>query len=190
MDKFVIRKRKVVEKEAEANTTTHTTSAFPCPCPDNDRERSNLNEEDTESVVLVTSTEKESAPASTAVTGTKKYRWSFQPAWQKNWPWLCYDKDKCSVTCHVCSKASTANLLPVSLCRLVKGSTFVEEGFSNWKNAREKFKLHESSGLRSESLRVLSTEQTQPINAVLSDVASKQQNLARTVLELLFTVDQ
>ena len=59
MDKFVIRKRKVVEKEAEANTTTHTTSAFPCPCPDNDRERSNLNEEDTESVVLVASTEKE-----------------------------------------------------------------------------------------------------------------------------------
>ena len=86
----------------------------------------------------------------------------------------------------MCSKASTANLLPVSLTRLVKGSTFVEEGFSNWKNAREKFKLHESSGLHSESLRVLSTEQTQPINAVLSDVASKQQNLARTVLELLF----
>ena len=70
--------------------------------------------------------------------------------------------------------------------RAIKDSTFVETGFSNWKKARDKFHLHEKSALHMEYMRALSLLKNKPVTSMISETSNKQQQIAKTVLNLFF----
>ena len=70
--------------------------------------------------------------------------------------------------------------------RAIKDSTFVETGFSNWKKARDKFHLHEKSALHMESMRAISLLKNKPVTSMISEASNKQQQIAKTVLNLFF----
>lgn len=63
---------------------------------------------------------------------------------------------------------------------------FVERGFSNWRKATAKFSLHKKSTIHRDAIRTLVGLQQTPISALLSDIASKEQQTAKNVLEILF----
>ena len=115
--------------------------------------------------------------------GNETFERSLQYSWFGRWRWLHYVTDKDCVLCFTCNQAVAKGLAHLNTDN---HTTFSKEGFSNWKKAREKFTQHELSDIHSNSVCALATLKSTPINAMLSDLAAREQNTARTVLELLF----
>ena len=67
---------------------------------------------------------------------------SFQASWYKKWEWLNYDVSQDCVLCFICCKAVKDG--KVSVTKLAE-SSFLVDGFTNWKDATTKFAKHESS---------------------------------------------
>uniref|UniRef100_A0A8C1YNY7 Uncharacterized protein n=1 Tax=Cyprinus carpio TaxID=7962 RepID=A0A8C1YNY7_CYPCA len=99
--------------------------------------------------------------------GGETFERSFQCGWFDKWKWLHYIRESDSVICFICAKAT-------------------DKGLLNWKKAREKFAQHELSELHSDSVRALESLKLTPINAVISDIAARDQATGRAVLELFF----
>ena len=116
--------------------------------------------------------------------GKENFERSFQYRWFSQWKWLHYVKEKDCVLCFACHQAFTKRLLHHG--ETSDSSTFSHGGFDNWKRARERFQQHESSELHSDSIRALALLKQTPINALLSDRKAKDQQTARSVLELIF----
>ena len=106
----------------------------------------------------------------------------------KTWSWLSNKKATDRVHCSICTEACTLNLLCNTgiTTRALKDSAFVETGFSNWKKARDKFHLHAKSALPIESMRTLSLLKNKPVISMISEASNKQQQIAKTVLNLFF----
>ena len=78
---------------------------------------------------------------------------SYQLSWFSKWKWLHYDEDSDAVFCHPCVIASSRNKVKWS-----KGeSTFINKGYSNWKDAVMAFKKHEGSDCHKSSIEVIMT---------------------------------
>lgn len=69
----------------------------------------------------------------------------FQEHWKKLYKWIIYDNIKDKVFCSVCKKAVENNIVLPTIT--VKDKTakdaFVDSGFSGWRKALERFKIHE-----------------------------------------------
>lgn len=59
-------------------------------------------------------------------------RRSFQPSWFSKWPWLHYLEERDAVLCHTCARASSEGKLQTSSNA---DPSFVDRGFTNWKDA-------------------------------------------------------
>ena len=67
---------------------------------------------------------------------------SFVPTWFQLFRWLHYVEENYSVLCFFCAPQNTRGYLRTST---KKEMAFIKGGFSNWKNAIERFKEHQTS---------------------------------------------
>ncbi len=105
-----------------------------------------------------------------------KVKRSFQATWFQRWNWLLYDESHDVVFCHLCVKAYQEK-------KLSSGSidhSFICNGFSNWKDACNKFKAHECSKCHKDSVEKILTlpRTTHDIGEALSSI-HKQEKLQR-----------
>ena len=183
MDKFV-----TVTRKRSAQNKNESSSAGNRDEPSSSSGRKSLgsiciaeDEADNESVVLMSDKD-------LGARKSKQYKRCFQQAWLKTWSWLSNKKATDRVHCSICFEACTLNLLCNTriTTRAIKDSTFVETGFSNWKKARDKFHLHEKSALHMESMRAISLLKNKPVTSMILEASNKQQQIAKTVLNLFF----
>ena len=66
---------------------------------------------------------------------------AFKAGWFDQWNWLHYDEPGDIAFCHVCAKAEEEGKLKAN----TKDLAFIQRGFSNWKDATERFRRHEQS---------------------------------------------
>ena len=66
----------------------------------------------------------------------------FQRKWFEDFPWIHFSREINKIVCFYCEKAESENKL--ELYRK-KDSSFLTDGFSNWKKGNEKFRNHEMS---------------------------------------------
>ena len=64
---------------------------------------------------------------------------SFQPSWYGKWQWLHYDVAWDAVLCFICCKAVKEGRVKVA------ESSFLTDGFTNWKDDTTKFTKHARS---------------------------------------------
>ena len=76
---------------------------------------------------------------------------SFKPNWFDLWSWIHYDEASDSAFCHLCVSAEKVGKLRSSL----KGSAFLEKGFTNWKDTTEGFRRHEKSKCHGDAVQVM-----------------------------------
>ena len=70
----------------------------------------------------------------------KAYSRKIQPSWNEKYTWISVCTSKFRVFCTICRHAKQQNFLTFSKCQ---SSTFVEEGFGNWRKALQHFQEHE-----------------------------------------------
>ena len=66
------------------------------------------------------------------------------------WPWLTYDVQKDVVFCHLCIKSVQGKKMAIKR----SDPSFLQRGFSYWKDATIAFKNHESSACHKEAVEV------------------------------------
>ena len=76
---------------------------------------------------------------------------AFQPIWFAKWSWIHYDESSDSAFCHICVKAEGEGKLKASS----KDITFIQKGFTNWKDAMEGFPQHEQSKGHQDAVQVM-----------------------------------
>ena len=74
---------------------------------------------------------------------------SFQPSWYARWSWLHYLENQDAVLCLICAQASYLKKIQWS-CNL--DLSFISKGFSNWKDATNKFQRHAVSKTHKEAV--------------------------------------
>ena len=83
----------------------------------------------------------------------KVYSRKIQPSWYNKFPWISVCTSTYRIYCSLCRNAKHNNLLV--LCKK-HTSPFVDEGFSNWRKAIQRFSEHEKSEMHKESTVKLS----------------------------------
>lgn len=68
----------------------------------------------------------------------------------RTWPWLTYDVEKDVVFCHLCIKSVQGKKMAIKR----SDPSFLQKGFSYWKDATIAFKNHESSACHKEAVEV------------------------------------
>ena len=94
---------------------------------------------------------------------TKIVRRCFQQWLYDVFSWLDYEENKDVVFCHICRKADQSQQLNVQS----KKSAFIKSGFSNWKDALNKFRSHEKSTCHHVAIEVV-TQKTLDVAEMLS----------------------
>ena len=115
----------------------------------------------------------------------KRYSRAIQASWYKKFPWITVYTSSYKIFFHNCRIAKKKGLITS-----FKSSTFVDNGFSNWKKALEKFEEHERSDNHREAVaKVAAFFNATDVGAQLSAVHKKTQLYKqRMLLKLLFTV--
>ena len=88
------------------------------------------------------------------VKGHQLYSRSIQPTWYTKYQWISVCISSYKVFCNICCSARKRGLVKFSKRYNL---AFVEEGFSNWKKALQRFAEHEKSEMHRESLAKLSS---------------------------------
>lgn len=110
-----------------------------------------------------------------------KQKRAFNPKWFDQFKFLHYQEDSDSVVCHTCVIANKRNLLHIDT---KKEKAFIETGFTNWKKAIEKFRLHATSATHLHATEVLS--RPSHIDEILSQTAAAQKREnSRCLMKLL-----
>lgn len=76
---------------------------------------------------------------------------SFQKNWFKTWKWLHYIEDKDVVFCFHCALAHKKQMLKTSN----PDASFIQIGFSNWKDATIRFSKHEQSTCHKSAMQTM-----------------------------------
>ena len=63
---------------------------------------------------------------------SKAYSRKIQPSWYEKYPWISVCTSRFKIFCTICRHAKQQNFLTFSKCQ---SSTFIEEGFGNWRKA-------------------------------------------------------
>lgn len=77
---------------------------------------------------------------------------TFQTSWVTSFKWIEFDSPNDKVFCNLCKEANSKGLLIFSK---KKEDNFIHVGFSNWKKALERFKVHENSETHKEAISKL-----------------------------------
>ena len=85
----------------------------------------------------------------------KTYSRSIQTSWYKKYPWISVCTTSYKIFCHVCRSAKYEGLLVFSKRQL---NCFVEDGFSNWKNALAKLDEHGKCDMHREAVMKLAAK--------------------------------
>ena len=114
-------------------------------------------------------------PSSSAILqGMCRNGCNFVPTWFKQYPWLTLCRTKRSAYCIYCRSASKHGLLGFSKNA---STAFVEDGYTNWKKARQKFSSHESSLVHEEAkLKWSSLNQPSIIECLSSEMKLVQKS--------------
>ena len=106
--------------------------------------------------------------------------------WFIKHPWLHYESKNDQVFCYYCIKAVKEKKNSSSKM----DSAFVSSGFTNWKRATDKFKLHENAKSHKESmLRVVTAPKSGDIGEMLnSGLASEKQSNRKNFMKILTNV--
>jgi Domain of unknown function (DUF4371) len=89
------------------------------------------------------------------------------------------------VICYYCSKAERLELQGLARNR---EDTFISNGFRNWKDALQSFGTHARSSSHAFAVeRVSHFDKAPPVEAQLSSQSAKEQQLARSALQVIFT---
>ena len=109
---------------------------------------------------------------------------SIQASWYVKYPWISVCTSSYKVFCHACCYARSHNLITFTKHYNL---TFVEEGFSNWKKALQRFVGHEKSELHKEAIIKLAAKSgAVDISVQLSKSHDKETRNNRTMfLKLL-----
>ena len=75
---------------------------------------------------------------------------SFQASWLANRTWLHYDETNDLAFCHVCLVAYKDGKLKSNTI----DKAFMDNGYSNWKDASVSFRKHESSNCHRDSVQI------------------------------------
>lgn len=103
----------------------------------------------------------------------------FQERWYKEYPWLHYSHAVKGILCFYCVKTYTVQK---SIVSKKADPAFSSKGFTNWKNALERFERHQHSQSHHHAVTA-SAQKAAPINSQLSTAWSKQQQNARHCLQ-------
>ena len=116
-----------------------------------------------------------------------------QLKWFNEFPWLHYSEESDKIFCFHCIKAFQQKKLVNSKLE----STFISEGFSNWKKAIEKFGKHQSTDCHKEAILKLVTlpKQSKDVGELLSaqhalEKEENQKYLKKIVSNLRFLARQ
>ena len=115
---------------------------------------------------------------------------SFQVSWFNKFNWLHYCPDLKGVLCFYCMTASEKDVLSLVAKR---DDAFCSVGFSNWKNAIERFKiheLHELSAAHAHAFSQLQQMKAMPVDVQLSAQKANEQASSRVALMALFSTIQ
>ncbi len=69
----------------------------------------------------------------------------YLPVWSKTFKWIKYVPSVDKVFCSTCQLSTHSDMPLPSGCQAKGVSTFVTDGFNNWKKAVERFKTHEKT---------------------------------------------
>lgn len=75
---------------------------------------------------------------------------SFKPTWFDKWNWIHYNEALDATFCHVCARAEEEGKLKANS----KDLSFIQKGFTNWKDATEGFRRHEQSKCHQDAVQV------------------------------------
>lgn len=119
--------------------------------------------------------------------GTSKVRYlSFNTTWYTEWQWLTYDEHKEAVLCHPCSMV---RCLQLHMINKSTETAFTETGFSNWKDARQRFSVHERSASHRESVDKWRTHiNKEP--SIVSQLSTRHQQLQNQAREAMTRIIQ
>lgn len=107
---------------------------------------------------------------------------TFQKSWLLAHSWIEWNSQIDKVFCKICKEAEAKSLVTFSS---KKEDAFTTVGFSNWKNARERFKSHENSHSHKESAMKIFAKQN--VAVLLDDQLNKDMKLARSAMLCIFT---
>lgn len=112
---------------------------------------------------------------------------SFQKSWLIKYTWLEYEASTDKVFCKTCKEADAKNLLQFSS---KKEDAFISIGFSNWKKALEKFRLHENTFTHKEGVLKINSITNRSVASQLNEQLDSDMKKARLALETIFTTVQ
>ena len=81
--------------------------------------------------------------------GSKKVERAFRANWCQQFPWLHYNIDRDAAFCHVCMQADNEGKF---LSSSKRESSFITDGFTNWKEATCSFRSHQQSKFHLEAV--------------------------------------
>ena len=87
----------------------------------------------------------------------KKYSRAIQTSWYKSYPWISVCTAQYKIFCVSCRSANDQGLLTFSKR---SNLAFIQDGFSNWKKALQKFQEHEASSMHREATLKLAAKST------------------------------
>jgi hypothetical protein len=74
----------------------------------------------------------------------------FQSAWKETYPWIVYSEEANKLFCKICQSCDESGLFRVS--KKKRDDAFTTTGYSNWKNALNKFEKHDVSQSHQEAI--------------------------------------
>ena len=104
---------------------------------------------------------------------------SFQSSWYARWSWLHYLEDQDSVLCFICAKASHLKKIQWSSNFDL---AFISKGYSNWKDATNKFQQHALSKAHKEAVLKMVTFSSVNVAESLSLTLKKEKYERRECL--------
>lgn len=119
----------------------------------------------------------------TANRGNEK-KLSFQVSWFTKHTWLHFCPNVKGMLCFYCMKASQKDALSLATKR---DDAFCSVGFTNWKNAIERFKVHELSQAHMHAVSQLQQMKAMPVDAQISVQKATEQAKSRVALTALFS---
>ena len=106
--------------------------------------------------------------------------------WYELYPWITVCSERRKIFCYLCKAAKARKLLCQTRSRKYQPA-FVEDGFSNFKKATDKFRAHEDSDMHKEAVMKSSSDVS--VDEMLSaQVASDQQYHRSMLMKLISTV--
>lgn len=120
----------------------------------------------------------ETLPTQSRILKGKVICLKFQPNWFVEFPFLHYANDLNSIICYYCAFLYLHN---ANVQRNVE-CTFIHKGFSQYKNAKEILRQHESSGAHKLAISMYKQLKEQTVDAQLSNQIKESQTNCRTAM--------